>query len=84
MKNQNKKKPLKSQQSLGNIGKAMIASVENFKENALPRLRFDVLVPKFKYVDKPSDLWRKLPLILPVRRKYLIYYKKTQDEGFIL
>ena len=84
LKNQDKKNHVQSQQSLGNIGKAMIASVENFKENALPRLRFDILVPKFKYFDKPSDIWRKLPMILPVRREYLIYYKQTQDEGFIL
>ena len=60
---------------LGNLSKAMIVSANYFEKNPL-RFGFDVLAPNFRYSEKPSDLWSKLPSLLPLRRKYLISYQE--------
>ena len=60
---------------LDNISKAMVVSANYFETNSL-RFGFDVLAPNFRYSEKPSDLWSKLPSLLPLRRKYLISYQE--------
>ena len=74
-----KERPLKrSENNLNMTGKAMIVSADNFLGNFLPRLEFDIIVPKFRYLDKPTELWKMLPPLLPVRRKYLFSYKEPK------
>lgn len=58
-----------------NAGKAMIAS-----DKIMPRYGFDILVPSFKYLESPSDLWSRLPSLMPVRRKYLISFQTPQSK----
>ena len=65
---------IRNHQFLDNTDKAMIVSADYFLKNT-HRIGFDIIVPKFRYSEKPSDLWSKLPSLLPIRRKYLISYK---------
>ena len=57
------------------IGKAMIASSRIFNDFKI-RPGFDVPMPVFKYYDQPSDLWSKMPGLVPIRRKYLLTYQE--------
>ena len=57
------------------FGKGMIASWQYFDEKK-PRLHFDIIVPPIKYFDRSQDLWSKLGLLVPIRRKYLISYQE--------
>ena len=57
------------------LGKAMIASSRIF-DRLKVRSGFDVPMPVFKYYDQPSDLWSKLPGLVPIRKKYLLTYQE--------
>ena len=57
-------------------GKAMIASSQIF-DIQKPRPGFDIPMPNFKYFDQSSDLWSKMPNLVPIRRKYLITYQES-------
>ena len=57
------------------FGKAMIASTQYFDE-IKPRLHFDIIVPPVKYFDLSPDLWSRLGLLVPIRRKYLMSYQE--------
>lgn len=61
--------------ALENSGRAMIASSRLFDSVSF-RPSFDVVLPSFKYLDNPPDLWSKLPNLVPIRRKFLVTYQE--------